>query len=190
MTRFPCRHLGILLSAALCAAIALPAAAYEIYKWVDEDGVVHYSQWAPEDSDAEVAKLEFERTNPPGYDPAEDDYSIENQAERIGEQWRAIAEEKEAREEAERAAAIEQRLAELERRDALHEPVYRPFVSAFPPLGHRLLKPHFAGRFQGLQKRRPRADRPPPRREGGRPGWSMREGPARPSRPGFGSPED
>lgn len=190
MTRFPCRHLSILLSAALCAAIALPAAAYEIYTWVDEDGVVHYSQWAPEDTDAEVAKLDFEPTNPLGYDPAEDDYSIENQAERIGEQWRAIAEEKAAREEAARAAAIEERLAELERRDAFREPVYRPVVSTFLPFGHRRLKPHFAGRFHGFHERRPRVERPPRQREESRPGWSAPEGSPRPSRPGFSSPEN
>src|SRR5438309_5012103 len=35
------------LSVIVVTAIAAPAAAQALYRWVDEDGVVHYSQFPP-----------------------------------------------------------------------------------------------------------------------------------------------
>lgn len=184
-------HLAAAVAAAVCSTAAVPAGAYEIYKWVDENGVVHYSESAPEQTDADVKTLELELTNPPGYDPADDYYSIENQAERIRAQWEAIAEEKAEREEAERAAAVEERLARLESRSIqAHAPTYRPAANVFLPLGHqRLFRPHPARRPHGLHERqRPRAERSAPGR-GTRPGWPGHAA-GQSARPGFASPED
>lgn len=187
-------HLATVVAAAVCSGAAVPAVAYEIYKWVDENGIVHYSESAPEETDADVTTLELEPTNPPGYDPADDYYSIENQAERIRAQWEAIAEEKEERAEAERAAAVEERLAALESRSSQsYAPVYRPAPKVFLPLRHqRFFRPHSAGRLHGLHDRqRPRTERSAPARDtrGSRPGWPG-HGSAQSARPGFASPED
>ncbi len=64
-----------------------PAFAGEIFHWVDADGVWHFSESAPENSSAEVSKLEVRKTNPPGYDPRDDQNSILVQAERMSKRW-------------------------------------------------------------------------------------------------------
>lgn len=94
---------------------AINAGAGEIYRWVDENGVVHFSDTKPAD-DTEVESLQIGRTNPPDYDPSQDPYSIRNQAERIGETWSRLEEEKQAR-------------RDKRREEALREPVYayRPY---------------------------------------------------------------
>ena len=66
----------------LCAGLAVSANAAEIYRWVDEDGVVHFSDARPRD-DASVITLRLEDTNAEDYDPATDPYSVLNQAARI-----------------------------------------------------------------------------------------------------------
>ena len=60
-----------------------PAIAGEIFHWVDADGVSHFSDWAPADNSVEVSKLIVSNSNPPGYDPNEDQNSILGQAERM-----------------------------------------------------------------------------------------------------------
>ena len=55
----------------------------EIFHWVDEEGVQNFSDWAPENSNVQVAKLTVSDSNPPGYDPNEDQNSILGQAERM-----------------------------------------------------------------------------------------------------------
>src|SRR5690606_40415401 len=58
------------LMGALLAASA-PATAYEIYKWTDEDGVVHYGDERPQSAPSPVETLHVPETNSPDYDPAE-----------------------------------------------------------------------------------------------------------------------
>ena len=54
------RHNHTLIVVSLFAVISgTPAAAYEIFQWVDRDGVTHYSQWEPSADTAEVTKLEL-----------------------------------------------------------------------------------------------------------------------------------
>lgn len=108
--------------------------AYEIYQWTDDEGVVHFSQWQP-DSDAEdVNKLTLAVTNPPDYDPAEDEYSIRNQAERTNSVWTRLEEKKEARRE-ERLQALE--------RETQYQPYYPRY---YPPYAYpaypRYWRPH------------------------------------------------
>jgi hypothetical protein len=43
------RLLGGLATGTLAGLMAVPALAVEVYQWTDEAGVVHFSQWAPED---------------------------------------------------------------------------------------------------------------------------------------------
>ena len=69
----------------------------EIFHWVDEDGVLNFSDWAPENSNVEVAKLVVSNSNPPGYDPNEDQSSILEQAVRINDRWVELKERQEER---------------------------------------------------------------------------------------------
>lgn len=63
--------------------LVTPSLATEVYRWVDEDGVIHFSDTEPDRGDVEI--LELAERNPPDYDPASDPYSILNQAERTAE---------------------------------------------------------------------------------------------------------
>jgi len=62
-------------------AMSDAATADEFFRWVDDEGVVNFSQWAPPEDIDNVATLIVHSTNPPDYDPANDHYSIGNQAE-------------------------------------------------------------------------------------------------------------
>lgn len=184
--------------AAVALAVALsPAdvAALEIYTWVDENGVVHYSESAPEEPAATpVETLHIATANSPGYDPDDDYWSILNQAERIGEQWSTIREEKAEADAKARAAAAETRIAELERELAAHEAaeyaIVRPFYGpyAFFP------KRHHGPLDRGLHARPARGAHPSPRsdrdltvpdRAAPRPGWTPPHPPSKPPAPGF-----
>lgn len=57
--------------------------ASEIYRWVDDNGVVHFSQTAPNESETEVDKLALQDTRPSDYDPDRDIYGVAEQAERM-----------------------------------------------------------------------------------------------------------
>jgi len=81
------------------AAHADPATAGEIFKWVDAEGVVHYSDTRPHSVES-VETLRLEKTNPANYDPATDHYSVLAQAERIGDAWSETQLEAQAREPA------------------------------------------------------------------------------------------
>lgn len=178
------------LAATLAAFAADRAHGYEIYKWVDANGVVHYGESCPGENAASCETLHIPATNPPGYDPAEDQWSVVRQAERISAQLSALKEERAEEEARERALASEERIAELEERVAAAEdaayaarPVYTPFAG-FLNKRHRFFDRDFRHRFP---------DRRPPRDRwngGADPahGWSGPGEPSRPGAPGFGAP--
>ena len=87
---------------------ALPPVAVaqttEVYHWVDEDGVAHFSQTAPAKAEGEVRKLALEDTTPADYDPDADIFGVEQQAERMRELREAREERRLARLEARRKA--------------------------------------------------------------------------------------
>ena len=94
------RHHARLLIASTCLISLIlgnPAFASEIFHWVDEDGVLNFSDWAPENNNVEVAKLVVSNANPPGYDPSEDQNSILEQAERMNVRWADLKERQEER---------------------------------------------------------------------------------------------
>ena len=108
----------------MSSATAVASAGF--YSWVDDDGVIHYSQWAPEDVD-DVTTLFLTDRNPPDYDPADDPYSIGKQAERTNETWKALAAKRDERREKRRED--EERAAENRRRyDRSPYPYYPPRV--------------------------------------------------------------
>lgn len=71
------------------------AAATEVFSWVDENGVVHFSQSAPPDSVKGVEKMILEDTTPTDYDPEEDLYGVAAQAERMAALREEMAEKRE-----------------------------------------------------------------------------------------------
>jgi hypothetical protein len=81
--------------------LALPA--QQIYRWVDEQGVVHFSDTAPPGDSGEVSTLTLENTQPANYDPEQDIYNLEATEQRMQALRDELAAEREARRE--RAAA-------------------------------------------------------------------------------------
>jgi hypothetical protein len=130
------------LAATAMVAIAFVsnASAADIFRWVDDDGVVHFSDTAPA-GDTKVERLRVDSANPPDYDPADDPYSIRNQAERMGETWSRLEERREERRETRREAA--------ERQPVLVYPPYYPYpYRYYAPVinlpgrpGHRPIRP-------------------------------------------------
>ena len=88
----------------LTCLASMSVLAIEVYHWVDENGVSHYSQNAPGADVAGVSKMILEDTTPPDYDPEEDRYGVEAQAERMASLREEMAEKREAQRERERNA--------------------------------------------------------------------------------------
>jgi len=89
-------RLSICLLACLpILACGSPASAQEVYRWVDEKGVVNFSDTAPRSAHEDIDTLRLEDTAPTDYDPSEDRYHVAAQAERM----RALREEMEKQRE-------------------------------------------------------------------------------------------
>jgi hypothetical protein len=93
------RHTKYALATSCLLALVIENAVFagEIFHWVDEDGVLTFSDWAPDNSNVEVAKLVVSKSNPPGYDPNEDRNSILEQAERMNVRWTGLKEQQDER---------------------------------------------------------------------------------------------
>jgi hypothetical protein len=148
------RYKTFLVAAFFLLCNANPAVAGEIFHWVDADGVMHFSDWAPADNNVEVSKVFVSNSNPPDYDPDADQNSILGQAERTNERWSELREQKEERSKQRRE------LEELERRRYAVEydypyysdsylyyrpgyrPVHRPGIGRRPPF--RVARRQFA----------------------------------------------
>jgi hypothetical protein len=97
----------------VCLILAIkanPVFAAEIFHWVDEDGILNFSDWAPEDNNVEVSKLVVSESNPPGYDPSEDENSVLGQAERMSDRWEELKDRKEERKKQQLELAQQERL--------------------------------------------------------------------------------
>jgi hypothetical protein len=75
--------------------LAAPLAAYEIYHWVDANGVDNYSQWAPTDAVDGVSKQILADPAPPAREPDEDLYSVEATAEQMRALWEGMEQRRE-----------------------------------------------------------------------------------------------
>ena len=71
--------------------VSFPISAERVHKWVDENGVTHYSDEAPNQSVSEVTLIELPATHSKIVDVEKDYYSISNQ-------WMRVHEERIARE--------------------------------------------------------------------------------------------
>lgn len=78
----------LLVQFAVLSALCVETSnASDIFKWIGDDGVVHYSDSRPAD-DVLVTTVPVREQNSKDYDPATDPYSIINQAKRVNESWR------------------------------------------------------------------------------------------------------
>jgi len=85
-----------------------PAVVAEVFHWVDENGVSHYTQSAPPSDVEGVSQVILEDTRSSDYDPDEDRYGIKAQAERMASLREELKENREAQRERQRNAAAQQ----------------------------------------------------------------------------------
>lgn len=112
--------------------------AADVFTWTDSSGVIHFSQWAPDDVH-DVSRLVVHATNRPGYDPQDDPYSIANQAERTNATWKELEARKLERREKlrkEREQLAQNAAPHYDRhypysRPVSYWPIYRPI---YPPI--------------------------------------------------------
>lgn len=88
--------------------LASPLAAQEIYRWVDENGVVNFSDTSPTGRIEGVSTVDLEEPAPPHQDPEQDLYNIAATAERTQALRDAMAADREARRERQRESATQQ----------------------------------------------------------------------------------
>jgi len=67
----------------LSSCIFLPVSAAVVHKWVDEKGVTHYSDAAPETPATMVTKIDLRNRKPAKSSVQNDYYSIKNQWQRL-----------------------------------------------------------------------------------------------------------
>ncbi len=83
-------------------------AAQEVYRWVDENGVVNFSDTSPAGRIEGVSTVDLGEPTPPGSDPEEDLYNIAATAERTQALRDAMAADREARRERQRESLTQQ----------------------------------------------------------------------------------
>ena len=101
------KRLSILpIACSLGMFYAAPALAQEVYRWVDENGVVNFSDAAPPvaEASANVNTVTLEDTTPKDYDPEADIYNVAAQAERMQALRDQMEKDREARREQQNSA--------------------------------------------------------------------------------------
>lgn len=83
-------------------------AAQEVYRWVDENGVVNFSDTSPAGRIEGVSTVDLGEPTLPGSDPEEDLYNIAATAERTQALRDAMAADRELRRERQRESATQQ----------------------------------------------------------------------------------
>lgn len=111
MTRFPA-ILGAL--ALVCVVLHGSAVAGEVYRWVDEDGVVHFSDLPPAVDVRTAESIEIPAFAPPARNVAEDYYSVTNQLRRMREQRLALEKARRDARLAERELALKEQAMSLQ----------------------------------------------------------------------------
>lgn len=79
---------------------AIPASAQTVKKWVDEDGVTHYSDQQPAGGDAEVKEIEVPDANVTEFESEQTSQRIETQLRQLEQDRKAREAEAKAKEEA------------------------------------------------------------------------------------------
>jgi len=82
-----------------------PVVAQEIYRWVDANGVVNFSDTAPGAETPGISTVVLEDIRPADYDPEPDVYDVAGQSERMQALREEMARERDARREREQTAS-------------------------------------------------------------------------------------
>jgi len=126
------------------------SSATQVYRWVDDSGVTHFSETPPAENAADIQVIDIAPTPAPasGNASAEDDdfYSVVNQAKRMEarrlENERLAAEKEQARAEASRARAEAAAIQQGPSTDSADNSVrYYPVYPYYPRYGHHPWKP-------------------------------------------------
>ena len=147
-------HLTKIFMLALLAVIASTnLAAAEIYHWVDENGVPHYSQHRPDDDIQNVSTQKLEDTAPARNDQQEDVYNLEAHEKRMTA-WREERDQ-------ERKDARERKRKIAEQQPIKHSEPYRDYSRRFlyPPIYNR---PPYRPPYRPPQKPQPPVVNPRP----------------------------
>jgi hypothetical protein len=124
------RATGIMSLVFLLVIASANIAASQIYQWVDENGVSHFSQQPPPKDTQDVSTKANRNTAPYSGGEAEDIYDTKAHEERMAE-WREQREQerKDARDRKEKEATQQVRYPQPEsygRRPYIYPPIYRP----------------------------------------------------------------
>lgn len=130
---------------------ALAAQETEVYRWVDDNGVIHFSQNEPSGKVGTVEKMTLEDTTPRDYDPEEDLYGVEALAEEMTLLREEMAEKREQAEER-RLSASSQPVVQYQQSDDY----------AYPFYGRSSYFPGIRPPFKPRPPMRPRPPRPDP----------------------------
>lgn len=128
------RTTTVIFLALLAMMASSTAAAYEIYHWLDESGVPNFSQEQPDGKIPGVSKLNLVDSTPPDYDPDEDRYGIEVQAERMKALREEMDQRRDATRERERNAAQQQVVQYREPYRSYSHGIWFPPIYPRPPL--------------------------------------------------------
>lgn len=128
------RTTTVIFLALLAMMASSTAAAYEIYHWLDENGVPNFSQEQPDGKIPGVSKLNLVDSTPPDYDPDEDRYGIEVQAERMKALREEMDQRRDVTRERERNAAQQQVVQYREPYRSYSHGIWFPPIYPRPPL--------------------------------------------------------
>jgi hypothetical protein len=123
------RSIALLHLAILTNCVLLPAYAASVYKWVDANGVTHYSDEAPASTTTQVTLIEVPATRSVAVDAENDYYSIANQWMRLHQEL--IEREKITLEKTRQKAAQSPQIVYI------NEPNESRYVVAYPGFFHR-----------------------------------------------------
>jgi hypothetical protein len=158
-------HSSAPLSLTLLLLLSAPlAGAAQIFTWVDDTGVTHFSETPPADDKADSRLLDLDMPAPRGPDRTGDDfYSVINQAARMQtrrlENEKLAAEKKQAYAEARKARA-EATAIQQGAYNYNNSPRYYPVYSYYPRYGHHPWKPGHGHKPRPVQPIHPGHTRP------------------------------
>ena len=128
------RTITVITLVLLAMIASTAAAANEIYSWIDENGVQNFSQRPPDGKIAGVSHLNLVDTTPQDYDPEEDRYGVQAQAERMDALREEIEQRRDDARERERNTGQQQVIQYREPVRSYSHGIWYPPVYPRPPL--------------------------------------------------------
>ncbi len=116
------------------ALTALAAGAEQVYRWVDDNGITHFSQQPPPPGVSGLSVNEIPASQPPAVDPAADYWSITNQVQRL-EASRVALEQRRIEQKKLRIEMAEAQRRQAEAAQDYAEPYERTLI--YPAYGYR-----------------------------------------------------